>query len=414
MRMFAKWSVGLAVVVASSFGASAYGFESAKVLPKGVRKVSVRSAETSFKDKTSSAGDSVSIVSPLAKELTFKQIAKGYTGINRTQVEAFLQANGYGDDESVGKFSADFAANISVTAPIVAWGITERLTLGGAIPYYRANTSVAVGFQPNERGQQFLNSLADPYTNQTAKSREAGDKLNNAVLKLNEKLADNGYQELGDWNARGWGDATVLAKYSALATGRLNAAVTGGFVAPTGRTDDPNILTDIPFGDGQWDVFSGAYLDQPVFKYFYFNEYAQYTVQMPGQRQVRVKTADEPIEVPNQNVRFKLGDKVDSGVSLNWDSYDGAVAGAGYVYFQKFSDRYYVPEEYVGAKEALQEDTAQTTHEAEFQIGYSGIRAYQRGQLVAPFEVIASYRKQLQSANAPVKDLAQLDATLFF
>lgn len=393
---------------------SAFAFENAKVMPKGVRKLSVRSAETSFKEKTDASGEAASVVSPLAKDLTFKQIAKGYSGINRTQVEAFLQANNFGDDESVGKFSADFAGNVSVMAPIFAIGVTERLTLGGAIPYYRANTSVKVGFRPNERGQQFLNSLADPYSNQVAKAQEAGRKLNDAVGQLNDKLATNGYSALGDWEKKGWGDTTVLAKYSALQSRYLNAAVTGGFVAPTGTGDDPDVLTDIPFGDGQWDLFSGVSLDQPILKYAYINEYFQYTAQLPGKKDVRLKTSEEPIEVPRENVGFNLGDKVEVGTSLNLDSYDGAVVGVGYNYFKKFSDRYRLSDAQAGAQDSLQEETTQTTTEAEFQLGYSGVRAYQRGQIVAPFEVIGSYKKQLRSTNAPVKDLAQLDVTMFF
>lgn len=404
----------LCLVAVLMISQSSLGFENTKVLPKNVRKLSLRSAETGFKEKTDSSGSTVSVVSPLAKDLTFKQISKGYSGIDRTQVEAFLQANSFGEDESVGKFSADFAGNVSVTAPIFAYGITDRLTLGGAIPYYRAKTSVKVGFRPNERGQQFLNSLADPYTNQVAKAQEAGAKLNDAVGQLNEKLVSNGYESLGEWEKSGWGDTTILAKYSALQAPQLIMALTGGFVAPTGTVDDPDVLTDIPFGDGQWDVFSAVTLDQPVFKYFYFNEYAQYTVQLPGRRPVRLKTAEEPIEVPKENVSFKLGDKVDAGTSFNWDSYDGAVVGVGYTYFRKFSDRYQLGESHADAREALQEDTAQSTTEAEFQLGYSGIRAYQRGQLVAPFEIIGSYKKQLRGINSPIKDLAQLDVNLFF
>ena len=58
------------------------------------------------------------------------------------------------------------------------------------------------------------------------------------------------YEELGAWNQTGWGDSTVALKTIDVNGTYFKMAHTAGFVAPTGRTDSPSILTDLPFGDG--------------------------------------------------------------------------------------------------------------------------------------------------------------------
>src|SRR5690606_15933649 len=61
------------------------------------------------------------------------------------------------------------------------------------------------------------------------------------------------YDEVGSWQGSGYGDLEMGAMYRLVDKGTWGMAVTSGFVAPTGRQDDPDILQDIGFGDGQWD-----------------------------------------------------------------------------------------------------------------------------------------------------------------
>src|SRR5690606_19827105 len=132
--------------------------------------------------------------------------------------------------------------------------------------------------------RRFVAALSDPGHNQLTSAREAADKFNNAVRELNAKLVANNYQELEDWHGEGLGDTTALAKYLVYNEGPLASAVTAGFVAPTGRVDDPDILNDIAFGDGQWDIFSQVAFDQTLNRNVFFNQYAKYTWQLPSEK----------------------------------------------------------------------------------------------------------------------------------
>ena len=391
---------------------AAFGFESAKVLPKGVRNVNIRSVNTDLSHKTDRSGNSVPLSKPLAQDLTFEKIANGEDQLNADLLRGFLLENGFDESDSVGRFSADLQGHINVTAPIIAYGLTDKTTIAVAIPYYDAATAVEVGFSPNETAVAFLTALADDKNNNASKAAEVAGKLNNAVGRLNDKLATNGYRELEDWNARGLGDVTIAAKHALVQQSKLELAATGGLVAPTGRVDDPDILNDIAFGDGQWDVFGQATVDEHVGNSITLNQFAKYTHQLPGRKPVREATDEEAIEVEKKQARFKLGDKVDLGTSVQWQPSFGLVSGVGYTYFQKYADLYRDVEG--AAKDKLERDTEQRAHNTEFVLGYSTVPLFKRGEFAVPFEMKLTYVRQLASRNMPVTDLAQFDLSLFF
>lgn len=397
------------------FTSSAEAFESAKVLPAGVRSVNLRSVSADIEEKTDQHGHPVPLSEPLQQQLTFAKIAKGEEAVKATQLRAFLDRSGFVESESVGEFKADLKGRVTVLAPLFSYGVNDKLTIAVAAPYYRASTSVQVGFQPNARAQAFLNSLADPENNQVAAAREAGDKLNNAVRELNQKLADNGFRALSDWDGQGFGDMTLAAKYRFFENDRLASAVTGGVVAPTGRQDDPDILNDLAFGDGQWDVFSQVSCDEPIpgsNGALFLNQFAKYTAQLPAKKSLRLVTADEKIEVSEDTSRFKLGDKFDAGVSMQWQPDSGILTGLGYTFYKKFGDIY--RDVAAETKGELEQGTDQIAHNGEVAIGYSTLPAYRRGAIAAPLEMKLTYANQLASRNMPVTDLIQFDVNLYF
>lgn len=386
--------------------------ESAKVLPKGVRNIDIRTVNTNIDSKTDRAGEAKPLAQPLAQDLTFAKIAKGENTTKAKQLRAFLADNGFSESDAVGSFTADLKGHIGVAATIASYGLSDKLTLAIAAPYYRASTSIAVGFKTTDTGQAFLDSLAKPDNNQQAAAVEAGSKINDAVGRLNDKLQDNGYRALEDWSGQGFGDLTLAGKYQLYKRDDFAVASTAGVVAPTGRVDDPDILNDVGFGDGQWDVFAQGAVDEPLWFDLSLNQFAKYTVQLPGVKSVRQATEEESIEVGKQEVPFKLGDKVDAGLSLSWSPPHGTVMGVGYNYFRKFGDIYKeLPED---AKKKIEDATDQEAHNSEVMLGYSTLPLFQRGAFPVPLDLKLTYIRQLASRNLPVTELAQLDFNLFF
>ena len=391
---------------------NALAFEHTKVLPKGVRNATLRMIDTEISEKTNANGIPEPLSQPLAKDLTFARILQGETGVKRQQLEAFLLANGFPLDQSIGTFSADLQGRVSVVAPVFSYGLTEKLTLALAIPYYRASTAVEMGFKPNPNAQTFLTTLTQPSNNQTQSAREAAEKFNSAVEELNKKLARNGYSRLDTWEGQGLGDIVVAAKHQTFASEYFIAALTGGVNAPTGRGDDPDLLTDLPFGDQQWDVFAQAAFDQPLVAGIGLNEYAKYTYQAPGRKSIRAKTEDEAIEVELKRVSFKLGDKVDAGVSLVYEPAFGLTTGIGRSLFRKRGDQYRGLS--LESETEWEKGSDQSADYNEYKLGYSTVPAYQQGTFKVPFSVGLEFKQHVKSRNMPVSDLAQAELSLFF
>jgi hypothetical protein len=409
-------SLGLLAISAATISSgSLFAFEDATVLPKGIRRVMVTSVHTEFSERTTSNGSTESIAKPLEKEVTFKDFVGTRKGLDRTQLASFLSAYGIDESESVGSITTDMKAKINVFAPSFSLGFSEKLSIGFVIPIYDAQTDVNVGFAPNSNADKFANLLNDPATGQSEKVEEAVNAINGVVGTLNQKLSDNGYQKLGSWASTGLGDVMLKAKYQSLNSRRIRMATNAGFYAPTGQQDDPDILTDIGFGDGTWDPFLGIVVDEGFWGPIFLNQYAQYTAQLPAQRSVRMKTADEPITAEKRTVTYDLGDKIDAGASIQADAKNGVSGGLGYAYFFKFKDNYNAGK----STSAYEADTQQSSQSAEAFIGYSSTGLYRSGVRVPPFQVLSSYQRQLrqrqlQSRNMPVADRILFEAKLYF
>lgn len=386
------------------FGDLALALEDAKVLPAGVRRFTLRTSITRIVQKTGSNGSIKELEEPLEKSLSFRDFIQKEAGLERSLAEGFLLANGdvVSLDEPIGYFRADLKGELQVAEPILAWGITERLTLALAIPVYRGKTVLAMDFHLNSNARKFVSLLGNSYNNQAAKAIEITDEFNTVMDTLQNNLRDNGYRPLADWSATALGDSRLTAKALFMQNEWISVAAFGELVAPTGRVDDPNILTDVKFGDGQWDVVVGWAADQQVSSFLMVNEYVKYTAQLPDTRPMRRVRVDEAVQVPLQMTAFDLGDALEAGVSAQIDTQGGFTGGLGYVFDYKDKDRY---EADVSASE-LSKNTYQRAHVLQTELGYS----------LVPVPVAArlSYSHIFASQNTILAHFLRFDLHLFF
>lgn len=391
----------------------ALAFETTQVLPEGVRNFNIRNISTDTSHKTNEHGHIEPLAEPLWKPLRFRNILSSEQGLKRKQLEALLIQQGWSTEDSVGDFYADLNARINVTAPIFAYGYSKTTTLAMALPIYTASTDIEVGFRTNEGAERFIGALTDPAINQNKSAVEAAEKLSDAVSRLNTKLQDNDYNSLEPWNETAVGDLTLAAKHLVYDGDIFKAAFSEGVVAPTGRRDSPKILTDLPFGDGQWDLFAQVISDQFLTDELMLNQHLKYTYQTSSRKKVRLKTEDETIEVDSDNLTFKLGDKVDAGTSIQYQhTLTGINAGAGMLYFRKFGDTYYTSDRL--SKEELQRETDQDALYWQYRLGISTVDMYRRKDFPVPLMASVEFRKQFKSRNLPKTNFTQLDLRIFF
>ncbi len=400
--------------------AEAWALENAKVLPQGVRRINIKSLTTDLARTYNDEGDLASLAQPLAKDITFENVLKGKQGLDNTRLRAFLHENNIPHEQVLGSLSADLKGSIWVIAPVVAYGLTERVTLAIAAPFYLARTEVALGYRANEtNAQNFLNLLSSPRYNQVAAAREAYDSLSDGVAALNDKLLDNGYRQLDSWEDKAFGDITLAVKTSIVgdATSDLRLANLTGVVVPTGRVDDPDILTDIAFGDGSWDIFAGLMCDQQLTDNVFLNQFAKFTYQTETDLVVRTPTADEAIAVPKERLTLKPGNKLDLGVSVQWESESGLEMGLGYEFNRKQQDNYRAR---AAVQQELEKETLSQANNLEVKLGFSTIPAFKRKRIPIPLDISLQYKRVIDSPllaanrNTPATQLFTLDMNFYF
>ena len=389
---------------------SANAFEHTKVLPKGVRNVTLKSVRTTIKGKTSSQGVEEPIAKPLEKNLTLEKVINGETGLKKNQLHALIISEGLKENDSLGSFHADMVGSVAVTAPIFSYGFTERFTLALAVPFYQANMKVSSGFKVNrETTLRLLSSLKDK--NQIKEANEMIAKLNNAVGELNNKLTNNNFRELRDWEGSGVGDITLAAKYKPLETKVYKFSVTGGMVVPSGETKSPYILTDIPFGKGTYDAFSMLANDEYITEDLFLNQFIKYTHHLKGKHDFRLATEEEAIEVGVSELTYQLGDRIDTGVSMQYEPDSGLVAGLGLVFEKKYSDRYMTVE---NVSQKLEKNTEKNARYLEAKIAFSTVKAFKKQKFPVPLTASLEFKKHLASINSTTNDYMTVDIALFF
>lgn len=347
------------------------------------------------------------------KPVTFQDLINKKEGSSKLLAEAFFR-NNFKMSDVVGRLQANLAAKIQVHVPLMSYGLTDKLTLAVAVPYYDAYLNYSdLQFKTTEHTEKLLAALSGEDANQIKEAREARQKFSAAVDKLKQDMANNGYQELESWQGRGVGDIVLAAKYRFYDKPVLKLATSNGMTLPTGRVADPDILDDMPFGVGATGLFSSLICDQQVSSSFLLNEYVKGTTYLPAEKEIRMVTASESIAVPKRRVSFKSGGKVEAGFSGQYESSFGLNAGLGLVHETKFKDSYDLdakPE----VKEALEKDTDYHTNHMVAKLSYSTLPAFKRKQVPVPVIASVEYRKQFMSAQAKAKDLLTVDLAMFF
>ena len=392
---------------------SLHAFETAKVLPKGRSAIIMKNMFSKARYKTGSFGQKLPLSEPMQIKLTYQRILDGESDpLKRKLLTSFLDAEGIGLEEDLGAYDGDFAMRLHVFAPVFLTGLTEKLSLLLVVPILDVSSAATISFKPHVQNQKRLfATMMSPKYNQQGGAHKTAKILSDARGEYGRKLEENGYKELSTFSGYGLSDVQVGGIYQLLKDKDLLLSTSFGLVLPTGKVDDPDNLGDIPFGDGQFDVFAKLSVDEPLFSGIFFNQFIQYTYQMAGKRKVRLSTERELITPDTKVARMKLGDKIDAGFSMQLEANNGMRAGLGFSYFKKWSDRFDVPK--LVQKELAKESSMEYVL-GEIKIGYNTLNAVLRGDFLVPLGVSFGYQKQYYSRHYPVMDFAVIDFEMYF
>ncbi|MBI2518929.1 MAG: hypothetical protein HYV97_00865 [Bdellovibrio sp.] len=326
------------------------------------------------------------------------------------------------DALQLGEYEISADAQVDVQGLGVAFGITDRFTSYISFPYFNANVDIEMvrtKGNNNEEVQRLLRmNNSDPNTVTAVNSIIMGvtNSLPDASGGVIQSTVVNyyGYRPIGDWQGKGLGDIELAAIYRLTDWADAGLATTLGIVLPTGRTDDPDIIQDIAFGDGQFDLFAefGGGFRAGVSNW-YSDSSLRYTFQAPASKTLRVPDSSEYL-LGSKKATFyeKLGDKIDFFAGETYKFNDMFSSTLSYLYNYTFESKY--ESAYSEANAILAKDTAKSSHIAKAEVAFTTVELFKKKRFFAPISLSVSGQKTLRGQNIPNYTRYDLEFRLFF
>jgi len=370
------------------------------ILPKGVRNLTYRFIQTG--NITGSYGSSGDFK---GYNISANLNAETIRGVS-SAVDAYLdnlKATSPADYAriSFGSFQGSASSKVSAQGFGGAYGITDHLTVYGFIPYYSAVVDLQI-----ERTAKGRNNVG------TTISLE---NLPDVDVRLIQSLFVNYYQyrPLGKWKATAFGDAELGLMYQVKKWRNACSLISMGVVAPTGKKDNPAILQDIAFGDGQWDVFyefGGGYNLSTDWS---IDSWSRITYQSPYSATVRLPDSSIfPVTSQKGNAKIKLGNKFSANLQANYKFSDewmsSLIYGAEYVERSQFTSKSLI------ADAILESDTEKISHIARLNLSYSTLSLYQQKKFIAPISFNLAFQSIFAGKNIPKYERGDFEIRFFF
>jgi hypothetical protein len=334
-----------------------------------------------------------------------------------------------GGRASIGSSVVDFTSQYNWFEFKLAYGITDKLSVGVLIPYNhtknevkaRLNTSTAnVGKNP------FYGTPEDPFGSPIIPLALGGvpfnkedtiDLLGNGLDVNNDGVVDVpgfGYKRFESWSDSMLGDIEVGAKYQFYNKGNWSFAGLVGLRLPTGEVDDPDDLVDIKPGDGQTDILLRLYADYKGIKNLLLTTTIYYDIQLPDEQKLRVlDNVDFPLTVNKETVDRNLGDAFEARISGNYSLSKAFSAGLEYRFTAKAKDSIDGDKGYCYS--CLEEETDYTSHVILASLGYSTVQMYMDKKFKVPLNASITYRYRFAGTNNVTKSqYISLDLGVYF
>jgi hypothetical protein len=322
------------------------------------------------------------------------------------------------DQFSFGEYEIDGHGKVNVNAMGIGIGLTHSTTLYTAVPLYSSNVTLDIKRTKGNNHQAVAQSLqASGNSAEAQVFADIARQLPDASGEILQSVMVNyfGYKPIGDWSAQGLGDIELGVIQRLTNWHRAGLAVTAGVVLPTGREDDPDIIQDIPFGDGQTDVFAEFGGGYTVPNYLVsFDSFIRYTYQMPTTKTLRIADNKDYPQLATEKGEFseKLGNKYDFTFASTYHLRDWFDLQAAYLYNFREQSKYESP--YSRANLILSENTMEESHTAKFGLGFSSVNSFKRGDFMLPFNASLSAQQVLVGRNTPKYTRLDFEIRFFF
>lgn len=318
-----------------------------------------------------------------------------------------------------GEYQIDGKANATVQAYGFGWGLTNDTTVYGYIPVYKGEVQLDIARTRQNNHQEVANALRAQGNNSAAQAvANLAAQLPDATGELLQSAVVNyfGYKPLGNWQAQDLGDIELGFIHRLTNWNRAGLAVTAGVALPTGREDDPDMIQDFAFGDGQTDVFAefGGGYTLPSY-WVSFDSFIRYTYQMAATKTLRVPENPDYPQVSSQKGTFeeKLGNKIDWTLISTYHATDWLELHAGHIYSYTGASTYNSSDNRANnSLQAINPEIVMQSWRASVQ--FTTINSFKRGDFWIPMSLSLGTQQMYAGQNTPNYTRYDLEVRIFF
>ena len=383
-------------------------------IPKGVRLLLGKHIQS----EVSSSYNQSKAESPYKYEieLNTKNLEKIDDQTVKEALELFKPYQEAYDQISLGNHRVEGSASVNVNAYAFAYGLTDRLTAYVGIPIYDAKVSMKYKKTKNDSLDKVADILQKKHGDDWAQT--LGINVEN-FYKLDESLIQSGfvnglgYNEIGDWRGTGLGDTELGIMYNFLREDNYGLMSTFGLIAPTGYVDDPDLIQDIGFGDGQWDAFfefGGGYV---INSQIILNAWSRYTYQFESSKTLRTPYSyDTNISDKKDKYNEKLGNKLLIGLNSDLIFNDWFKLQPNLIFQQTAKAKY--KSDNSEADKMLENNTESESQSFKLLSQVSSVNLYKQNKFFLPGQINLSYQHMLSGKNTPKVNILELEFRMFF
>lgn len=379
-----------------------------KTLPKGVRILGYRNVNTS---KVKSNFDQFRSQSPVGAN--FRIDAKSLNSMTGNMIAPTDIGSEAYNSLMVGEYAVDAQAQVQVHGMGFGYGITDKIMFYSEVAYYNAQVKADLKRTAGNTYDQ---------TRAILEKNNPGSVLAenmNSLVDVNERNIQSvvtnyyGYKPIGDWYGSGYGDMETGLMAKVIDRGTWGLMLYPGVVLPTGRQDDPDILQDMGFGDGQFDFFQEFASGYVVNDKLAIGSTLRFTYQAASSKTLRVPTAQD-FALSSQKGEFnvKYGDR------LNWMINSTYFVNDWLAFTPVYRFMYQLPSEYksdfTAANDYLSSGSDKHEHQVQLTTTVSSIQPFLKKKFVLPAQINVNVLQTIAGKNVPKVGRFEVELRMLF
>lgn len=407
------------IILMLSYFQAAIAMEDTQVLPKGVRSFIIQNAQINeIENKYNSSSNLESLNKRYSQSFTaerFQKIAPEAKELVSLLDEHFNKNYSIGSSIYLGELNIDAKPEIEYFAPIFAYGITDKWTLGFGLPFVHLSTKVDVSSSGYNNSKD-IESLLYQKSGFSQDLENAFARLKNIdlVKEFHSVMEKRSYKEIQDRDDWYTGDLMIVNKYRYLQSEDWDLLTKLSFNLPTGYKDNADDLMDLPIF-GQSSIELAHTQDYKWRSKTTIGSSFAYLWTIADQIDKRVPLNENDI-LPNldqkENVDRDLGDSLKWEMNIRHQLHRDWSTGFAYLGQYKFSDYYDGNRDY--NYKLLSRNTEQKWHRLEAELRFSTINGFLVKKYLAPMSFAYKYSDVFEGTNVERQQMHNLSLTLLF